>query len=135
MDGFLDNKRQERIFFKEGIPEEYIDFRVDLSQFNNISSVYHRLMYDLTLMAAESIKLITTPGDGVEHFYVSGGFAKNEIFMRLLGSLFPEKVVLTSEIENASALGAALVVSNAMEENNKIEINLNTRRWEPASNY
>lgn len=131
---FLKNEGQERIFFKEGMPREYIDFSVDLTQFNNISSAYHRLMYDLTLITAESIKLITTPGDGVEHFYVSGGFAKNEIFMRLLGSLFPEKNVLTSEIENASALGAALVVSNAMEDNNKIEINLNTKRWKPASN-
>ena len=115
-----------------GIPEGFIDHSVDLTQFDNLSMAYHRLVYDLTLITAESIKLITSPDDGVEHFYVSGGFARNEIFVRLLGSLFPDKIVFTSEMENSSALGAALVVLHAMEEDNHIEINLNTTRWEPV---
>ncbi len=130
---YLMNKRQERIFFKEGIPKEYIDYSVDLTQFKNLSIAYHRLMYDLTLLTAESIKLITSDGDGVEHFYVSGGFSKNEIFIHILGSLFPDKIVFTSEIKNSSALGAALVVSHAMEENSHKEINLNARRWKASS--
>jgi sugar (pentulose or hexulose) kinase len=129
---FLADKEQKRIFFINGVPKEYVDTSVDLSSFENLSRAYHRLVYDLTLITSRYIELIISPNDGVEQFFVSGGFARNEIFVRLLGSFFPDKIVFTSEIENSSALGAALVVSHALGENSNAEIDLNTRRWEPV---
>ena len=42
--------------------------------------------------------------------YISGGFSKNPIFLKLIASRFPHKRVYTSEIANATSLGAALVL-------------------------
>jgi sugar (pentulose or hexulose) kinase len=52
--------------------------------------------------------------DETKCLYVSGGFARNPIFIELLKTNFPDKKVLISEIDNSSALGAALVVSDSL---------------------
>jgi len=41
---------------------------------------------------------------------VSGGFTRNKKFMYMLQKLLPNKKVVASEIDNASALGAAMVI-------------------------
>jgi sugar (pentulose or hexulose) kinase len=42
--------------------------------------------------------------------YISGGFSKNPIFLKLLASRFPDKNIYTSEVANATSLGAAMVL-------------------------
>lgn len=118
-----------RKFFADGIPDGYIDDTIDLSQFNNISEAYHCLMYSLVLHNAESINLIAMHNDEITQFYVSGGFARNEIYLRLLASFFPKKEIFTCEIDNASALGAMLVIWNSLRSDNKPKLNLHLRRW------
>lgn len=120
----------EKVFFKDGIPAEYVDEVVDLSQFKDFNEAYHRLMFDLTQRNAESINLISAPEDGVTCLHVSGGFARNIIFVRLLASLFPELEVYTSEIDNSSALGAALVVLENTTSTAALDINLNIQKWD-----
>jgi sugar (pentulose or hexulose) kinase len=110
MRNMLAKKDAEKVFFANGIPSDYIDNDVDLSQFTSFDAAYHRLMYDLTLVCAASINLVSTSNDGVKKLFVSGGFARNEIFVRLLANLYPDKQVFTSEVDNSSALGAALVI-------------------------
>lgn len=126
---YLADDSRERIFFQGEMPAGYVDEAVDLSQFSNFEEAYHRLMFDLTLLNAESIDLISTPEDGVKQFYVSGGFARNEIFVRSLAGLYPDKEVFTSEVDNASALGAALVIWDVMGEKEPA-IDLGLKRWE-----
>ena len=48
--------------------------------------------------------------DTTEIIYVTGGFARNDTFVRILAARLPEKRVYASTIENATALGAAMEV-------------------------
>lgn len=97
-------------FFKNGIPGGYIDNNVDLSAFSSFQEAYHRLMMDLTMLCVESINYIIPENDDIKNVFVSGGFAKNNIFVRYLAGKLSNKRVFTSEIDNASALGAAMVI-------------------------
>lgn len=97
-------------FFKNGIPGGYMDNDVNLSAFASFEEAYHRLMMDLTMLCIESINYIIPENDDIKNVFVSGGFAKNEIFVKYLAGKMGNKRVFTSEIDNASALGAAMVI-------------------------
>ncbi len=105
----------DRKFFKKGVPEKYIDNSVDLSGFENFDEAYHYLMADLVDLTAESINLILGENDKTRNLYISGGFSKNEIFLKGLANRFRDKEVFTSEIPNATSLGAALVLLKGIE--------------------
>lgn len=122
-------RKDEKLFFRNGASGNYLDESVDLSQFSDFAEAYHRLMFDLTLLNSEAIDLVSDPQDGVQQFYVSGGFARNEIFVRLLASFFPEKAVYTSEVDNSSAMGAALVLLDAIAGEAVPEIDLGLKKW------
>jgi hypothetical protein len=100
----------EKKFFRNGVPKQYVDRAVDLSQFPNFEAAYHRFIFDLTDECIQSMRLIMPSNDNVKAIIVSGGFARNEIFIRYLAAKFPDKAVYTSEIDNSSALGAAMVM-------------------------
>lgn len=116
-----------RLFFAQGIPTGFIDNTADLSQFASFDAAYHRLMYDLTLECESSINLVSTPD--VKKLFVSGGFARNEIFVRLLANFYPDKQVFTSEVDNSSALGAALVILDKAMPNAHPHIDLGLTEW------
>jgi sugar (pentulose or hexulose) kinase len=98
-----------RYFFREGIPEDYIDTEASLETFADFGEAYHRLMLDLVGLTVESIGLITEPGKPPGNLFVTGGFARNAIFTGLLAAHFNDSRVYTSEIANATSLGAAMV--------------------------
>ncbi len=123
------NTSVESVFFSDNTSANYIDETVDLSMFSDFSEAYHRLMFDLTKLNVKSIDLITEPNDGVARIYIAGGFARNEIFVRLIASLFSEKEVFTSEVDNSSALGAAMVLDDLFESD--YEIDLGLKKWLP----
>ncbi len=129
--GYLTAGR-ELVFFREGMPGNYVDEQIDLSAFSSFEEAYHRLMYDLTILNSRSMELISDAQDGVRSIYVSGGFARNEIFVRLLAAFYPQVSVYTSEVDNATALGAALVVWESMDEDRLPEIDLGLVKWEPV---
>lgn len=126
---FLIQGEKNKVFFKEGIPPEYIDNSVDLSQIYSFEEAYHRFIFDLTLECISSVKLVMNGGNDVKKLFVSGGFARNEFFVRLLATFFSDKQVYTSDVDNSSALGAALVIMNsAIPEANPI-VNLGLKTW------
>ncbi len=125
----LKEEKNKPCFFAKGMPTDYTDTSVDLSVFKDYAEAYHRLMFDLTQLNAQSIDLISTPEDGVKRFFVSGGFARNEIFVRLLADFYPDKNIYTSEIDNSSAMGAALVVWSEMSGGVLPEIDLGLKSW------
>ena len=96
--------------FEEGLKA------VDLSVFANYEEAYTKLMIDLTALCVTSIKLVVPRNDNTEILYVSGGFARNLIFIELLKKSFPGKKVLISEIDNSSALGAAMVIADTLSD-------------------
>ncbi|MCA1747315.1 MAG: hypothetical protein LC655_06435, partial [Bacteroidales bacterium] len=118
-------------FFSDGIPENYIDESIDYSQFANFEEAYHQLMMDLTTLNKQSIDMVIPKDDDIECIYISGGFARNEIFVSHLATLYSNKKVYTSEIDNATALGAAMVVYDAIGNSNTLAPDLGLQLWKP----
>ncbi|MFW6100133.1 MAG: carbohydrate kinase, partial [Bacteroidota bacterium] len=101
---------REKTFFREGIPDDLIDTAVDLSEFESFESAYHQLMLDLTALCKDSIDLIIPQQDDIASLYISGGFARSELFVRMLATRYPGKKLFTTDIDNSTALGAAYMV-------------------------
>lgn len=118
-----------RVFFRNGVPKNYVDENVPLNQFASAEEAYHQLLIDLTDLSIDSLKLIIPQKDESEQLYISGGFARNEIFVKLLTDRFPDKSVYTSEIDNSSALGAALVVYEHSGFGKSPSLNLGLKQW------
>lgn len=118
----------EKVFFRKGMPEDYVDKAADLSPFNSFAEVYHQLMMDLTALTSDSISLVITPEDRTRNLFVTGGFAKNPIFTRLLAERFHDKVVFTSEVANATSLGAALVLWKCLGEEKEPALDLGLQK-------
>jgi sugar (pentulose or hexulose) kinase len=104
------HKPAGRVFFKNQIPAEYVDTTVDLLKFSSFEEAYHQLVHDVVSLAMDSLDLIIPADDKTKVVYVSGGFARSELFVRFLATSLPDKKVYTSEVDNATALGAAMVV-------------------------
>ncbi len=102
--------KQGRIFFRNGIPAGYVDNEVNLSQFLTFADAYHQLIFDLVDVCMESFRLVLASDDKTEVVYISGGFARNDTFVRSLASRLTDKRVFTSEISDPSALGVAMEV-------------------------
>ncbi len=126
---YLDSEEFANAFFKGGVPDNFTDDSVDLSKFASFEEAYQRLVFDLTKLNVQSIELVSDQDDDVTNIYISGGFARNEIYVRLLANFFPKKSVFTSEIDNATALGAAMVISHVFNKNEKPSVNLNLKEW------
>ncbi|PKK36989.1 carbohydrate kinase [Siphonobacter sp. SORGH_AS_0500] len=84
----------------------------NLNEFTSYEEAYHQLIMDLMAQQIASVKLAKGTTD-VKRIFVDGGFSRNEIYLHLLAQAFPESEVLASEIAQASALGAALVIEEA----------------------
>ncbi len=125
--------RKKRVFFSKGVPEKYTDLSVDLTQFQSISEAYHQLVFDLTALALNSLQLIIPSDDNTKSIFISGGFCRNEIFTRLLATLIPGKTVYTTEIDNATALGAAMVIWERIYNKPAPLVNLGLRKIQPIS--
>jgi len=100
-----------QLFFRKGIPVGMVDLGVDCRYFGSFEEAYSRLMVDLTRQVVHAIGLIVSEKDSTKHLYITGGFARNPIFRSILCLAFPDKQVFTSEVDNASSLGAALVMA------------------------
>ncbi|MDP4183722.1 MAG: FGGY family carbohydrate kinase [Bacteroidota bacterium] len=123
----------QRVFFKNGVPEDSVDKSVDLSLFDSYEEAYHQLMIDLTYLCIESLELVLSKSDPVKNIFISGGFARNEIFVRLMATTYPDCNVFTSEVDNSSALGAAMVVWDAMKGETIPGTDLGLNKWEPLT--
>jgi sugar (pentulose or hexulose) kinase len=122
-----DNKG-ERVFFPGTMPEDFIDRDADPGKYGSFREAYHQLMIDLTGLTADSINLVITPGDKTKNLYITGGFAKNPLFTSLLAARFRDKTVYTSEIANATSLGAALVMWRCFSDRKEPELDLGLQR-------
>ena len=104
--------KQPTRFFKNDLESDYIDWGLDLSAFANFEEAYHCLVLDLAELNIKAINYVLPEANNIRNIYISGGFSKNEIFVRCIADKFKDKKVYTSEFDNSSALGAALVVYN-----------------------
>ena len=88
-------------------------------------------MADLVDLTAESIGLITGSTDLTRNLYITGGFSKNPLFLTGIARRYPDKNVYTSEVPNATSLGAALVLWKALEPGRIGEIDLGLKLSRP----
>jgi sugar (pentulose or hexulose) kinase len=112
-----------RAFFDSGPGSREFRERIDLFDFKSFDEAYHQLMSELGDLTCEAIRLILPDKDDTENLYITGGFARNRIFLKLLAKSFPSKKVYTSIISNATALGAALVIFKSLSDKQP-ELNL-----------
>jgi glycerol kinase len=70
---------------------------------------YYVLMHYLMQAQAQSTRLLLKHG-AVSKILVDGGFSRNGIFMQMLAESFAEQDVFASEVPQATAMGAALVL-------------------------
>jgi sugar (pentulose or hexulose) kinase len=96
----------------------------DFFAFKTCEEAYHQLMVELAELTVEAIDLIIPSDDATENIYITGGFSKNPLFLMLLADAYHMKNVYTSEIKNATALGAALVLLNSLTPDEKPVLNL-----------
>jgi sugar (pentulose or hexulose) kinase len=102
-----------KIFFKQNSFLRDLNDSVDMYEFASYEEAYHQLMIELCDYTAESVNLILAENDDTSNIYITGGFSVNKLFIQLIREAYPSKKVWTSEIGNASALGAALVISGS----------------------
>ena len=119
---------QKRIFFNTGLNSREFRDKIDLFEFTSFEEGYHQLMNELGMLTVEAINLVIPENDETENIYITGGFSKNELFLKLISSAYPSKKVYTSEIKNASALGAALVISGMLSTEKQPVLNLGLNR-------
>lgn len=103
-----------RAFFSSGLSYREFKEKIDLFDFMTFEEGYHQLMCELCNLAYDSIKLILSDHDEIENVYITGGFSKNKIFLKLISKAFEKKKVYTSIINNATALGAALIMLRSL---------------------
>lgn len=99
-------------FFRDGVPGDLVDRSVQLEKFRSFTDAYVHLMVALTRLVSQSIQYILSSPDTTRHLYITGGFTRNCLFTKMVAAAFPHKKVFTSETENASSLGAALVIAS-----------------------
>jgi Sugar (pentulose and hexulose) kinases len=123
--------KSSNVFFKTGIPDDYLDEKATLKDFESFEHAYHQFMLDLCRLTIDSIKLIIPANDDTRKIYISGGFAHNNLFTRTIATLLSGKEVYTSEVDNATALGAAMVLKPVLKGLQTKSINLGLKRVEP----
>jgi sugar (pentulose or hexulose) kinase len=88
----------------------------DLHRFENDIEAYHYLMLHLVQQQCRSIQLVLQPD--IKQLFVDGGFSKNEVFMNLLATHFPEQEVYAASMAQGTALGAALALHDTWNKTN-----------------
>jgi sugar (pentulose or hexulose) kinase len=105
------NYIDKNVFFQNEPFSRELKVTIDFYEFKTFEESYHQLMNELCNLVVEAINLILPVNDETSNIYITGGFAKNRIFVNLIAEAYTSKMVYTSEIDNSSALGAAIVVS------------------------
>ncbi|HVN57392.1 MAG TPA: FGGY family carbohydrate kinase [Bacteroidales bacterium] len=111
----MEKVRDEKVFAAMINNQPLLKDEPDLFVFNNSIESYHLLMAELTDLAIESVNLIIPEDDATTDLFITGGFSKNLLFRKLVASSYPHLAVYTSEISNATALGAAVVTLSALD--------------------
>ena len=85
--------------------------------FANYEAAYHQLMIELVneqiIFAERAIE-----STKIKKIYIDGGFADNDLFIKLLLFYFKEYKIQTTKAPLGSALGAAMVVNNKKVKSN-----------------
>ncbi|WP_282071972.1 FGGY family carbohydrate kinase [Polaribacter atrinae] len=101
-----------QIFLSDGIDTNFEANEDLLKHFGSYKTAYYQLIYEIAKKVIAGINLITDKDKSIKNIYISGGFNKNEIFIKYLTLLKKGIVIKISECKNESALGAALMMKS-----------------------
>ena len=85
--------------------------KTDLKAFPTFEMAYHQLMLELVQLQVESAELAIGK-TSIEKIFIDGGFADNDLFIKLIALHFKHYKIRTTQSPLGSALGAAMVVSS-----------------------
>ena len=88
----------------------------DLADFASGEEAYYQLISDLAKQQRASAQLVLD-GTAAKRIFVDGGFSKNDIYMNLLASAFPEMEVFAASMAQSTAMGVALSIHDAWNKN------------------
>jgi L-fuculokinase len=88
--------------------------------FRDYATAYHVLALSVALQSQVALTAAGL-GDGMRLF-IEGGFARNEIYTSLLAALFPKAAAATTNLEEATAFGAALLGKAALRRTDPREL-------------
>ena len=84
----------------------------NLSAYESYEEAYHQLMMDLVDLQLVATQRVIN-GSTVKRIFVDGGFSKNALYMHLLADAFPQLEVFAASMAQATAVGAALAIHDA----------------------
>ena len=85
--------------------------QTDLSKFISYEEAYHQLMIELMELQIETIDLAIGKSS-IEKIFIDGGFADNDMFVKVIAHHFDKYKIRTTHSPLGSALGAAMIVSD-----------------------
>lgn len=88
---------------------------IDLTTIASPDLAYHLMINELVNLQVQSLNLILGKVSP-KTILVDGGFSHNDVFMHLLAAALPDKNIFASEVAQATALGAALVLHDKWNE-------------------
>lgn len=105
------NKNFKKCFVFESLQlkREQLD-KTNLKAFPTFEMAYHQLMMELLQLQVESAELAIGK-TSIEKLFIDGGFAENDLFVRLIKLHFKNYKIRTTQSPIGSALGAAMIVS------------------------
>ncbi len=80
------------------------------AEFSSFEEAYHQLMIELVRLQVTSAERAMGKTQ-IEKIYVDGGFADNNLYLKLLKYYFPKDSISAKQLPQGSALGAAMIVS------------------------
>ena len=102
-----------------------------LHDFETCEIAYHQLIMDIIVQQMKSTKLVMQ-GSPVKKIFVDGGFSKNDVYMNLLAEAFPYIEVYSATVAQASALGAAMAIRKAWNDEPLPSDLITVKRYKPT---
>jgi sugar (pentulose or hexulose) kinase len=108
--GLIEENAQ--IFLADGIDTNFEANENLFKYFSSYETAYYQLIFEISKKVITGINLITDKDKSIKNIHISGGFNKNEIFIKYLTLLKKGIIIKISDCKNESALGAALLMKN-----------------------
>mgnify|MGYP000382468331 CR=1 FL=1 len=100
-----------RIFLAAGKDTDFEAHPELLKKFSSYETAYCQLVYEISKKVISGIEFISDKNTVISDIYISGGFNRNEIFIKFLMLLKRNTNIKISDCKNESALGAALLMA------------------------
>ncbi len=103
-------KETTKYFYFKSLGEDGLK-TMSLNKFEDFSTAYHQLMWELVDYQLNAISLAIGHTKGIKTIFIDGGFAKNDVFCKMLKNERPEYHWKRTNLGAGSALGAAIAVN------------------------